>query len=193
MMGRRPARARDRRRGQRGPGWVRAIVGAILLAATGLLTWLGLRRRARASPEESEQQRRAAQLARLRRLGHEPNTANVGAIIGIAVALVVLTAILSVGLWGLYNAFAARPTPQTASAPLNAPLQRPGTLPTPTIPPLPARLPVGPADQQQKQTQDEAVLNSYGWVDRDKGIVRIPIDRAIDLVIERGLPTREGR
>src|SRR5581483_882040 len=33
-------------------------------------------------------------------------------------------------------------------------------------------------------------LNSYGWIDRSNGIVRIPIDRAMDLILERGLPTR---
>ena len=36
-------------------------------------------------------------------------------------------------------------------------------------------------------TQDET-LASYDWVDQKAGIVRIPIDRAIDLVAERGLP-----
>jgi hypothetical protein len=29
-------------------------------------------------------------------------------------------------------------------------------------------------------------LESYGWVDREHGIARIPIDRAIDLTVERG-------
>lgn len=36
-------------------------------------------------------------------------------------------------------------------------------------------------DQDQK-------LATYDWVDKDKGIVRIPIDRAIDLIAKRGLP-----
>jgi hypothetical protein len=36
-------------------------------------------------------------------------------------------------------------------------------------------------------TQDDT-LASYDWVDQKAGIVRIPIDRAIDLVAERGLP-----
>ncbi|HZL12632.1 MAG TPA: hypothetical protein VFC85_00675 [Verrucomicrobiae bacterium] len=33
-------------------------------------------------------------------------------------------------------------------------------------------------------------LNSYGWMDRSNGIVRIPIARAMDLILQRGLPTR---
>ncbi len=31
-------------------------------------------------------------------------------------------------------------------------------------------------------------LGSYAWVDKEKGIVRIPIDRAISLIGERGIP-----
>lgn len=38
--------------------------------------------------------------------------------------------------------------------------------------------------------QEEQTLNSYGWVDQQAGVVRIPIDRAMDLVAQRGLPTR---
>lgn len=33
-------------------------------------------------------------------------------------------------------------------------------------------------------------LNSYGWEDRSRGIVHIPIGRAIDLLLQRGLPAR---
>ncbi len=32
------------------------------------------------------------------------------------------------------------------------------------------------------------ILYSYGWVDERAGIVRIPIDRAMDLLVQRGLP-----
>lgn len=35
-------------------------------------------------------------------------------------------------------------------------------------------------------------LDSYGWVDKEGGIARIPIDRAMDVVLERGLPARAG-
>lgn len=33
-------------------------------------------------------------------------------------------------------------------------------------------------------------LASYKWLDKDKGIVQIPIDRAMDLIVQRGLPVR---
>jgi hypothetical protein len=34
-------------------------------------------------------------------------------------------------------------------------------------------------------------LNSYGWVDRKAGIARIPIDRAIEILAQKGLPERK--
>ncbi|MCA1555006.1 MAG: hypothetical protein LC737_11585, partial [Chloroflexi bacterium] len=30
----------------------------------------------------------------------------------------------------------------------------------------------------------------YGWVDQSAGITHIPIERAMELLLERGLPTR---
>ncbi|MFZ0481122.1 MAG: hypothetical protein WAL71_18430 [Terriglobales bacterium] len=34
----------------------------------------------------------------------------------------------------------------------------------------------------------EDQLNSYGWVDQQDGVAHIPIERAMDLIVERGLP-----
>ena len=33
-------------------------------------------------------------------------------------------------------------------------------------------------------------VNTYGWVDQQSGIVRIPIDRAMDMSLQRGFPAR---
>ena len=38
---------------------------------------------------------------------------------------------------------------------------------------------------------DNAELHSYGWINRDAGLIRIPIERAIDLTAIRGLPARK--
>jgi hypothetical protein len=70
-----------------------------------------------------------------------------------------------------------------------------GPPPTPfenarTLPPAP-RLQVEPRLELEHYRQEQQqMLESYGWVDRPNGIVRIPIDRAIALLLERGLPTR---
>jgi len=39
-------------------------------------------------------------------------------------------------------------------------------------------------------TDEEQTLSSYNWVDQKAGTVRIPIDRAMDLIAQRGLPVR---
>ncbi len=33
-------------------------------------------------------------------------------------------------------------------------------------------------------------LSSYGWVDKDGGIARLPIDRAMEVMLEKGFPAR---
>lgn len=38
--------------------------------------------------------------------------------------------------------------------------------------------------------REETELNTYGWIDHTNGVVRIPISRAMDLLLERGLPVR---
>ncbi len=43
-------------------------------------------------------------------------------------------------------------------------------------------------DRKQIATSEENILHSYGWVNQSSGIVRIPIDKAMQLIVERGLP-----
>ncbi|MGA2023100.1 MAG: hypothetical protein ABSH02_21110 [Candidatus Sulfotelmatobacter sp.] len=38
--------------------------------------------------------------------------------------------------------------------------------------------------------QQDDTLYSYGWVDEKAGTVHIPIERAMDLLVQRGLPVR---
>jgi hypothetical protein len=59
-----------------------------------------------------------------------------------------------------------------------------------TVPPAPQLQVTPAADWHDYQKSQMEMVNSYGWVDQKAGIVRIPIDRAMDLVLQRGLPTR---
>jgi hypothetical protein len=45
---------------------------------------------------------------------------------------------------------------------------------------------------QKFRAEEEHQLSSYGWVDQNTGLVRLPIDRAKALLLERGLAVREG-
>lgn len=48
---------------------------------------------------------------------------------------------------------------------------------------------VHPGREREKlQSAERAQLDTYGWVDRSAGIARIPIARAMQLIVERGLP-----
>lgn len=47
-----------------------------------------------------------------------------------------------------------------------------------------------PMEINDFRVEEEKTLHSYGWVDQQAGVVRIPIDRAMELVAQRGLPTR---
>ena len=51
----------------------------------------------------------------------------------------------------------------------------------------------GPSDLADLREKEDETLNSYGWVDRNAGVVRIPIDEAIKLTLQRGLPARQGQ
>jgi hypothetical protein len=45
-------------------------------------------------------------------------------------------------------------------------------------------------DLARERAAEEELLHTYGWIDKQAGIVRLPIDRAIDLMAQRGLPSR---
>jgi hypothetical protein len=58
------------------------------------------------------------------------------------------------------------------------------------LPPEP-RLQANPVlDLKKYRAAEEAELRTYGWVDRPNGVVRVPVERAMELVLERGLPAR---
>jgi len=56
------------------------------------------------------------------------------------------------------------------------------------IPPGPRLQAVAPRDMDELRKMDQEELTTYGWVDRAGGVARIPIERAIAIVAEKGLP-----
>jgi hypothetical protein len=107
-------------------------------------------------------------------------------IIGASVAFMVLFCFASVGI--LTVKFSKERQMQSTQ-----PL---GIIAAPDLKPL-ARFPKpnleiddGHGDLNGLRSHENSELNSYGWLDRSNGIVRIPIDHAMDLILQRGLPTR---
>jgi hypothetical protein len=55
-------------------------------------------------------------------------------------------------------------------------------------PPLPRLQPLPLPDLAAYQAEQARIVTTYGWVDKSQGIVRIPVDEAMRLLLKRGLP-----
>lgn len=47
-------------------------------------------------------------------------------------------------------------------------------------------------DLARMRERERARLSTYGWVDRQAGVVHIPIERAMEIVAREGLPVRDA-
>ena len=116
-------------------------------------------------------------------LGHEVRDTSVKAVIWLGIGVIVLVFIAFVAVTLLYNLFESQRAEQAGPPPPL--LEEAQGLPPPPL------LQRNPAIDMAKMHRDtDAILNSYGWVDKQAGVVRIPITRAMQLTLERGLPTR---
>jgi len=117
--------------------------------------------------------------------GHELRDLSPG---NIALFGAALAAIIGVALLATYALFHFYLVGVTRSQPSPSPLSY-GRGPTPE-----PRLGVKAGDElAAMRKQESEILNTYGWVDRDRGVVRIPIERAIEMIARRGLPARTDR
>jgi hypothetical protein len=159
---RRPARARS--------GWLLAVAALLVLAGLA-----GLDRGRRAGLPGVGTEDLAA--------GHETSDANARAIVLVGAGLAAVLVAVFVAASLLVAPYAQRPL--SLSSP-------PGLAALPTPPDLPSpRLQTEPGQELSRyRAQQEQILHGYGWVDRSNGVVRIPIERAIDLLAQRGLPSR---
>lgn len=58
------------------------------------------------------------------------------------------------------------------------------------LPPEPRLLENEPQNLQETRAAEDQILTGYFWADQQHTHVKIPIDRAIDLLVQRGLPSR---
>ncbi len=115
---------------------------------------------------------------------HEEKDVNVWAVGKFAIALVLICIAALFILFGLFRYFQAR------EAAVQAPLKPGVNIDARRLPPAPRLQDAPILDLKQMRDAEDQILGSYGWVDRQNGTVRIPIDRAIDLLAQRGLPSR---
>lgn len=112
-------------------------------------------------------------------VAHEHTDINIRAVFWFVAVLLVSAIVIHVAMWGLLKVFEWR---TAANDPPLPPLSR-GEGPHP--PPSP-RLQTTPIEDLKRfRRNDDAQLSGYSWVDKQAGVVRIPIDRAKQLYIER--------
>jgi hypothetical protein len=135
------------------------------------------------SHSDIDPEREQAELAEAQRRGHEARDIGFRQFLVLGIALIAVGIVGNLVLLPVFNMVQRRQEQSDVPPP---PLAR-----ATQVPPRP-HLQVAPELEwdQFLATQNET-LTTYGWADESRQSVRIPIDRAMDLVLERGmLPVR---
>jgi hypothetical protein len=126
---------------------------------------------------------------------HESSDANVRAIYIFGVWLALLGALCALATWGGLRAMEwkadrddvarMKANPMVPEARMKMPNEVAAhEFPTP-------QLQINDAAEMKEEIAEETgKLTHYQWIDQSQGIVRIPIDKAMQLVLQRGLPAR---
>lgn len=116
--------------------------------------------------------------------GHETSDASVHGIVYAALGLAIGTVLSGLIVYGIFQYLANHPV---TTAPLNpmAETDRQQFPPAPRVEDHPT------VEVKDLHLQEDRILSTYGWTDKKTGVVRIPIDRAMELQLQRGFPTRK--
>jgi hypothetical protein len=140
---------------------------------------------------------------------HEEADIDIRAIFMAVVALTVMTAFCYLVVWASFKMVEGTPTEQSVRYPL-ALGQETGQPPVSDgrtaaflpfqwalgkerrLPPLPRLQTVPKKDLADLRASETSALENYRWLDRNGGIVRVPIAEAMKLTVQRGLASRQG-
>lgn len=92
--------------------------------------------------------------------------------------ITIVTAVFAFGIWKGVLAWRDRSSVRPAMA-----------QPADTLPPAPRLQIREPKDLAAFRKEEDDILGTYGIVDKEKGIYRMPIEEAMKLTVERGLPS----
>ena len=118
---------------------------------------------------------------------YERRTFNPRIVFGVMIGMIVAGFVVHffvVGIWTLLEK-GSRAADQEHK-PMLSSTPAPGE--PPRLPPEPRLQPDPVSDLHKMRDAEDNVLQTYGWVDKNAGVVRIPVARALDLVAQRGLP-----
>ncbi len=114
--------------------------------------------------------------------GHEHSDASVWIIVKFGLWLAISAVVISAGVGLLFWLFVKQSEETTKEFPLAGQEHR-----LPAAPRL-QQFPVNEMVEFRRHEND--VLQKYGWVNKETGVVRMPIADAMKLAVERGLPAR---
>jgi hypothetical protein len=115
--------------------------------------------------------------------GYETRDANVRGVFTFLVFLAVVLLFTALLCWGLFKYFSTNQANPASASPFA------GTRQLPTGP----QLQVNPREDLLRfRAEQEQSLESYAWEDREAGTVRVPIERAMELLLQKGLPVATG-
>jgi hypothetical protein len=125
--------------------------------------------------------------------GFEQQDLTAQSIYAFLISLVVGGVLVYVVVWGLYRFLDAR---QRSRQPAQSPLVKQVDTETRVVSPEEiTKFPQPRLERNERieindfRLKEEQTLSTYGWVDEKAGVMHIPIERAMQLVAQRGLPT----
>jgi hypothetical protein len=111
--------------------------------------------------------------------GYETRDANTRAVLGFLAVLFVVLNLVLFGSWRLFRYYTVADRPPEPASSFADERQ---------IPPAPDLAVNGREDLLNSYAKQQQDLEIYAWEDRKAGVVRIPIERAMDLLLKKGLP-----
>jgi hypothetical protein len=116
---------------------------------------------------------------------HEHSDVDIRAIIKYTLILLGSLGVVQLLLWGVFKVLESRADHTDAAISVSPLADTAWNASGPQLQVDPVR------DRDILRHRTDSVLHTYGWIDKGTGAVRLPIERAIDIVVEEGLPSRK--
>ena len=114
--------------------------------------------------------------------GYETRDANAGGVFKFLAALGIVLVVTGLVCWGLFRFFSSHDVDQAAS---ESPFADTRQLP------LGPQLQVNPREDWLKFREDQKKsMETYAWENQTAGIIRVPIEEAMELLVKKGLPVQ---
>jgi len=131
--------------------------------------------------------------ARAASMRGEVDDVNVWAIVKFAVGILILGIVSYVVLYGMLKLFEHQRQASQGQVPTMARGEQDRLPPPPRLqmmPGSPSEFKSPEYEMTVMREEEQNRLTTYGWINKDAGIARIPIDEAMKRLLERGVPSK---